>query len=284
MWIYSELIRQEKNTSAVPQSAEKVQQRGDVCVPYCLHPRSTVSDFYPRGQCWNCIHLSSLYTQLELTLAFIFAAGQWVSLTETFSPLRWLLSWSVTFSLSLPLFFFCAHPHPVCFLFLCILISISSFSSFVPFTIPFFFSSILSLCLSLHHSPTLAWDRECCRKKATELVFSKSSVPPAEYHCMHVYSTGYVCVSQCWIQDRGVICFPVTACDPKTMSEVRSIAGKVPAAGREAMDEIWTSLHHQTIWQQRQGGVGKPTVKCTPLQMIHYWLLNNFNLNVNLLT
>lgn len=33
---------------------------------------------------------------------------------------------------------------------------------------------------------------------------------------------------------------------------------------REAMDEIWTSLHHQTIWLQRL------TVKRAPLQMINY--------------
>lgn len=102
--------------------------------------------FTPWGQCWNCVHLSSLHTQLELTLAFIFAAGQWVSLTETFRPLRWLLSSSVSLSLSLPLFV-CACPHWLCFLFICLLISIFSFSSFIPFIIPFTLQSpILSLC------------------------------------------------------------------------------------------------------------------------------------------
>lgn len=56
----------------------------------------------------------------------------------------------------------------------------------------------------------------------------------------------------------------------KTVSEVQSIAGQVPAAGGEAMDEIWKSWHHQTIWQLRQGKVGKLIVKCIPLQLTHY--------------
>lgn len=64
-----------------------------------------------------------------------------------------------------------------------------------------------------------------------------------------------MCVAQCWIQDRRVIRFPVTACDPKTMSEIRSIAGQVPAAGREAMVGIIASsdnMARQGWWAYRQ--------------------------------
>lgn len=60
--------------------------------------------FTPWDQCWNCVHLSSLHTQLELTLASFFAAGLWVSPTETLRPVRWLLSFSFSSSFSLPLF------------------------------------------------------------------------------------------------------------------------------------------------------------------------------------
>lgn len=71
---------------------------------YC----STVLSFHtlflisiPWDQCRNFDHLSSVRTRLELTLALVFAAGQWVSLTETLRPFRWLLPSSVALSLSL---------------------------------------------------------------------------------------------------------------------------------------------------------------------------------------
>lgn len=117
----AELISQEKMTLTVPQNTEKY------CLPllymwwswlagqshcstilsscFCAHLQQFLI-FTPWGHCWNCIHLSSLHSQLELTLAFIFAVGQWVSLTETFRPLRWLLFSSVSFSLCFSLHLF----------------------------------------------------------------------------------------------------------------------------------------------------------------------------------
>lgn len=172
--------------------------------------------FTPWGQCWNCVHLSSLHTQLELTFAFIFAAGKWVSLTETSRPFRWLLSYSVSLSHSL-LLFVCAHPTRFGSPFVCLLISISSFSPVVlffphhPFRPPFFHPP--PLCLSHSSTPSL-WpetDSAVGRRQQTRWSANLLSFPLSIAVCVCMC----VCVAQCWIRDRTVIRFPVTACDPK---------------------------------------------------------------------
>lgn len=103
--------------------------------------------FNPWGQCWNCVHLSSLHTQQELTLAFISTVGRWVGLTETLRPLRWLLSSSVALSFPLPLSDSVqSNQFPLIYLFL--LISRSAHSSF-SYRFCIHFPIFLSFCPSL---------------------------------------------------------------------------------------------------------------------------------------
>ena len=111
-------------------------------------------------------------------------------------------------------------------------------SSPIPFSLP---SSILSLSLSLPlsacHSVTRSlWPEtdNAVRKKKKKRQQSRWSANLLSFlQCIVVR----VCVRPCWTRDSGVIRFPVTARDPKTMSEVWSIAGQVPAAGRR--DDGW---------------------------------------------
>lgn len=130
--------------------------------------------------------------------------------------------------ISLPLFlshrlFVCGRSNPVSFL--------PSLSSFI--LQPSILSSPLSLLFpspppslppfSLSPSLSVCQKRQQRRWSANLLSFPQ---------CIVVC----VCVP-CWTRDSGVIRFPVTARDPKTMSEVWSIAGQVPAAG--GRDDGW---------------------------------------------
>lgn len=123
--------------------------RGSSTAISCCHVSTlylTISDFFTPswGRCWNRVHLSSLHTQLELTRAFIFAGGRWVSPTQTFRPLRRLLSYSVSLPISLPLFA-CAHSNQARFLFLCFSFP-PFFFHFLPFlSSPFLFSTLRPL-------------------------------------------------------------------------------------------------------------------------------------------
>lgn len=190
----------------------------------CFHAHVQLFQiFTPWGQCWNCVHLLSLHTRQELTLAFICAAGQWASLTETFRPLRWLLS-------------FLSLYHSLRLLVLCQLQPDLPFSPY--FNLHFclglsrFSLLLLVIRLSISSAPphsSLVWDGLHCQKTTTKLVVSKSSVFPAEHLC--VCACAYDWLSR--VKDKTVICFPITACDPKTTREVQSIAGSMPAVGKE---------------------------------------------------
>lgn len=165
-----------------------------------------------------------------------------VSETETFRPFRWLLSSSVSLSLSMPLFV-CFHFHRVFSpLFPYLLISISASYSLLLFFQHHYFSlsplqsSLLSsLPLSFYNSLSLSGLRHSAVKRRQQSWWSANLLSFLRSIAVCVYI--YVCVAQRRTQDRRLIRFPVTACDPKTMSEVRSIAGQVPAA--EGRDDGW---------------------------------------------
>lgn len=167
-----------------------------------------------------------------LTLASFFAAGLRVSPTETLRPVRWLLPFfrlfiflsasrfSPNHASSLPL---------VCFFFL--IISSLFFSRLFP---PSHFS--LSLSLAFIYFLSLAGDRSHCQRRATKTVVSKSCVFPAAQRLLSRCACAFVCVCV-W---EGEIAGHRTAessaflsqlVTQKTMSEVQSIAGQVPAAG-----------------------------------------------------
>lgn len=180
--------------------------------------------FTPWDQCWNCVHLSSLHTQLELPLASFFAAGLWVSLTETLRPVRWLLSFS-SLRLSLCLFFpvssLIRFPLPLLYFILCFFPSLISFSSSSSLPLPL----ALLLSLILLHSSSLFFSLADRR----QIVLSKerNKVGGQQILCLSHGALLRVCVwvracvwvhvhvAHCWIQDSRVIRFPVTACDPK---------------------------------------------------------------------
>lgn len=192
---------------------------------------STVLSFHtlflisiPWDQCRNFDHLSSVRTRLELTLALVFAAGQWVSLTETLRPFRWLLPSSVALSLSLSFSLTVSLSAAALTPFLFYPLSHLLFSSRPSFPPLFLFFSHPLLPPFLH-SPSLS---VCQKRQQSRWSANLLSFPQCIVVC--------VCVP-CWTRDSGVIRFPVTARDPKTMSEVWSIAGQVPAAG--GRDDGW---------------------------------------------
>lgn len=178
----------------------------------CFHAHIQLFQiFTPWGQCWNCVHLSSLHTRQELTLAFICAAGQWASLTGTFRPLRWLLS-------------FLSLYHSLRLLFLCPL------QPDLPFFSPPYFNLHLCLGLSRILSPFRLLSSAFLRRIALSGEDNKAG--GQQIFCLSCRASLSVYV---WLRVRGrrVICFPITACDPKTTREVQSIAGSVPAIGKE---------------------------------------------------
>ncbi len=97
-------------------------------------------------------------------------------------------------SLSMPLFV-CLHFHRVFppfslsfNLHLCFLFSPSLLPASLLFSLSSSILSFFPLFLShFYNSPSLWPETQCCQKKATELVVSKSSVIPTEYCCMCVY-------------------------------------------------------------------------------------------------
>lgn len=242
VYLNEERVRYGGHASSLPLNVwGETMQQGSSTAVSCCHVSTlylTISDFFtpPWGRCWNRVHLSSLHTQLELTCAFIFARGWWVSPTQTFRPLRRLLSSSVSLPISLPLFA-CAHSNHARFLFLCF--------SFPPFF--FHFLSFLSSLFLFSTLRPLSGTRQIVLSEEANRSGGQQILCVSRRASMCVLACVCVCVAQYWIWDRRVICFPVTACDPKTTSEVWSIAGQVPAAGGEARDEILTSFHHQTI-------------------------------------
>lgn len=124
VYLNEERVRYGGHASSLPLNVwGETMQQGSSTAVSCCHVSTlylTISDFFtpPWGRCWNRVHLSSLHTQLELTCAFIFARGWWVSPTQTFRPLRRLLSSSASLPISLPLFA-CAHSNHARFLFIC---------------------------------------------------------------------------------------------------------------------------------------------------------------------
>lgn len=151
-YLNEERVRYGGHASSLPLNVwGETMQQGSSTAVSCCHVSTlylTILDFFtpPWGWCCNRVHLSSLHTQLELTRAFIFAGGWWVSPTQTFRPLRRLLSSSVSLPISLPLFA-CAHSNHARFLFLCF--------SFPPFF--FHFLSFLSSPFSLFYTAPTLW-------------------------------------------------------------------------------------------------------------------------------
>lgn len=148
---------------------------------------STVLSFHtlflistPWDQCRNFDHLSSVRTRLELTLALVFAAGQWVSLTETLRPFRWLLPSSVALSLSLSFSLTVSLSAAALTPFLFYPLSHLLFSSRPSFPPLFLFFSHPLLPPFLH-SPSLPLSPSAKKGKP---VVSKSSVFPAVHCCM----------------------------------------------------------------------------------------------------
>lgn len=140
-----------------------------------------------------------------------------------------------------------------------------------PLPHPLFFS--LSLSLLLIHFLSLAGDRSYCQRRATKPVVSKSCVFPAAHRSLCVC----ICVhgAHCWTQDSRVICFPVTACDPKNREW--SPVDCWPGACCRQRGKSW---HHQTVWQQRPDKGRKIIVKCFPSRKTYYWWQRYFMLDV----
>lgn len=151
----------------------------------CFHAHVQLFQiFTPWGQCWNCVHLSSLHTRQELTLAFICAAGQWASLTETFRPLRWLLS-------------FLSLYHSLRLLFLCQLQPDLPFSPYfnLHFCLgsPSFFSSFVCPSPLLLHT-ALWFETDCTVRRRQQSWWSANllSFLQSTSVCVHVHMTDSV--------------------------------------------------------------------------------------------